>query len=121
MGRRAKNPLADLAATARAQLQRAKALGRSLDERLKVKQKVAPDWVPDEEWRKDFAAVTNTIQHAGNSLVRGLEGHKKDLGGLTEEQLEAQLNAELVQSAGTLTDDQWQRMCDARAKAGKAR
>lgn len=116
MGRRPKNELADLARTARAQLQRAKALGVSLDKRVETKRKVADDWIPDEEWRKDFANVTTAIQHAGNSLIRALEGNKKDLGGLTEEQLEAQLNAELVTSAQKMSDEQWQRMCEARAK-----
>jgi uncharacterized membrane-anchored protein YjiN (DUF445 family) len=117
MGRRAKNELANLARTARAHLSRAEALGRSLDERLKVKKEASEMWTPDEDWRRDFGSVTQTIQHAGNSLVRALEGNKKNLGGLTVEQLEAQFNAEIVQAAPSLTDEQWQRMVDARAKA----
>lgn len=117
MGRRPKNELVYLARTARAQLVRAESLGKSLDLRMKTKKEAADDWIPDEDWRRDFASVTQTIQHAGNSLVRALEGNKKDMGGLTDEQLEAQFNAELMQSAGTLTDEQWQRMVEARAKA----
>lgn len=117
MGRRAKNELANLARTARGHLARAEALGRSLDERLKVKKEASEMWTPDEDWRRDFASVTQTIQHAGNSLVRALEGNKKNLGGLTEAQLEAQFNAEIAQSATSLTDEQWQRMVDARTKA----
>lgn len=116
MGRRAKNPLAALAGASRAQLLRAEALGKSLDERMKMKREAAPDWTPDEDFRRDFAAITNTLQHAGNSLIRALEGHKKDLGGLTEEQLTAQFNAEIVSSAHQLTDEQWAKMCEARAK-----
>ena len=92
-------------------------LQKSLKERMKIKREASPEWVPDEDWRRDFASATNTLQHAGNSLVRALEGNKKDLGGLTEEQLKAQFNAEIVASAAELTDEQWQRMQDARAKA----
>lgn len=117
MGRRPKNELADLARTARAHLQRAKALGSSLDVRVVQKKTAADGWIPDEEWRKDFASVTNAIQHCGNSLVRALEGNKKDLGGMSEEQLQAQFNAEIVGAAASLSDEQWQRMVDARAKA----
>jgi hypothetical protein len=117
MGRTPKNELADLARAARAQLALAKALNASLANRMKAKQEVAPDWIPDEDWRRDFASVTNTLQHAGNSLVRALEGNKKNLGGLTEDQLEAQFNAEIVNSAQSLTPEQWDRMCAARAKA----
>lgn len=116
MPRRPKNELAALATASRAHLRRAEALGKSLDERMKVKRDVSPEWTPDEDWRRDFASVTQTLQHAGNSLIRALEGNKKNLAGLTEEQLEAQLNAELVNSAGSLSDEQWQRMCEARAK-----
>lgn len=117
MPRRPKNELAALAAASRAHLQRANALGRSLDERMRIKRAAADDWTPDEDFRRDFAAITNTLQHAGNSLIRALEGNKKNLGGLTEEQLEAQFNAEIVNSAQSLTDEQWARMCEARAKA----
>ena len=117
MSRRPKNELAALASASRAHLQRANALGRSLDERMKVKKEASEQWTPDEDFRRDFAAITTTLQHAGNSLIRALEGNKKNLGGLTEEQLEAQFNAEIVNSAGQLTDEQWQRMQEARAKA----
>lgn len=117
MPRRPKNELAALAAASRAQILRANALGRSVDERMRLKRAASEQWTPDEDFRRDFAAITNTLQHAGNSLIRALEGNKKNLGGLTEEQLEAQFNAELVNSAQSLTDEQWARMCEARAKA----
>lgn len=117
MGRRPKNELANLARTARDQLRRAESLGKSLDARAKLKRAASDEWTPDEDWRRDFAAVTQTIQHAGNSLVRSLEGNKKSLSGLTEEQLLAQFNAELVAAAPQLTDEQFQRICEARAKA----
>lgn len=105
-----------LARASRAQLIRAEALGKSLDSRMKTKRELSPDWTPDEDFRRDFAAITNTLQHAGNSLIRSLEGRKKDLGSLTEEQLTAQFQAEIVAAAGTLSDDEWARMCEARAK-----
>jgi hypothetical protein len=117
MGRRPKNELANLARSSRAQLALAEELIASLKLRMKMKREVSPEWVPDEDWRRDFASATNTLQHAGNSLIRALEGNKKNLGGLTEEQLVAQFNAEIVSSAATLTDEQWGRMCEARAKA----
>lgn len=116
---RPKNELAHLARTARAQLLRADKLGKSLDVRLRTKQAAADDFVPDEDWRRDFLSVTQTIQHAGNSLIRALEGNKKDMGGLTEAQLEAQFQAEIVQAAGSLTEEQWARMSEARAKKQK--
>lgn len=119
MARRPKDELQALAKASRAQLLRAEALGKSLDRRMTIKKEASEEWTPDEDFRRDFAAITNTLQHAGNSLIRALEGRKKDLGGLTEDQLEAQLNAELVNSANTLTDEQWRRMCEARQKAGK--
>lgn len=117
MGRRPKNELANLAKTARAQLTLAEELIASLKLRMKQKREVCPEWVPDEDWRRDFASATNTLQHAGNSLIRALEGNKKNLSGMTDEQLEAQFNAEIVNAAATLTDEQWNRMCEARAKA----
>lgn len=120
MPRRPKNELAGLARAAKSQIGRAEALGKSLDTRLKMKREVSPEWTPDEDFRRDFAAITNTLQHAGNAMIRGLEANKKDLGGLTEEQLEAQFNAELVAAAASLTDDQWARMKEARAKAGRS-
>jgi hypothetical protein len=92
-------------------------LGKSLDRRLKAKLDAADDFTLDEDFRRDFAAITTTLQHAGNSLIRAMEGHKKDLGGLTEEQLTAQFNAEIISSAQSLSDEQWQKMLDARAKA----
>lgn len=94
-------------------------MGKSLDKRIAVKREAADDWTPDEDFRRDFAAITNTIQHAGNSLVRALEGNKKNLGGLTEEQLEAQFRAEIVTSAQSMSDEDWQRMVAARAKQGR--
>jgi hypothetical protein len=108
-----------LARAARAQLVRAEKLGVSLDVRMKEKQEGHDGWIPDEDWRRDFGAVTTTLQHAGNSLVRALEGNKKDLGGQTEQQLDAQFQAELVQAAPALTDEQWEKMAAARAKMKK--
>lgn len=119
MPRRPKNELSGLARAARDQLKRAEALGKSLDERVKMKREASEVWVPNEDDRRDFAAITNTLQHAGNAMIRGLEANKKNLSGLTEEQLTAQFNAEIVAAAPQLTDEQWARMCDARAKAGK--
>lgn len=80
---------------------------------------LAPNWTPDEDWRRDFASVTQTLQHAGTAMQRALESNKKDKDGLSEEQLEAQLREELVKSAQTLDDEEWALMCAARAKAGK--
>lgn len=119
MGRRPQNPLQALADAARDQLRRARALGRSLDERIKVKQAASPEFTMDEDARRDFAAITTTLQHAGNSLIRALEGNKKDLGALSEDQLEAQFRDEIVRAAQAMSDEDWQRMCAARAKAGK--
>lgn len=119
MGRKAKNELAALARAAKSQVARAEALGKSLDSRIRMKKDASPEWVPNEDDRRDFAAITNTLQHAGNALIRGLDANKKDLGGLTEEQLQAQFNAEIVTSAQTLTDEQWAQMVDARRKAGR--
>lgn len=119
MGRQPKNEYASLARIARAHIKRAELLGKSLDARVVVKREASEMWTPDEDWRRDFASVTTSIQHATNSLVRALESNKKNLGSLTEAQLEAQFNAEIVQSAGSLTDDQWARMREARAKAGR--
>jgi hypothetical protein len=119
MGRKPRNELQALASAARAHLRRAEALGRSLDERMKIKRAASPEWTPDEDFRRDFAAITNTLQHAGNAMIRGLEGNKKDMGGLTEAQLEAQFAAELIRNAQAIPDDQWQQMLAARAKAGR--
>lgn len=119
MGRRPKNELASLARAAKSQIARAESLGRSLDARVKMKKEASELWTPNEDDRRDFAAITNTLQHAGNAMIRGLEANKKDLGGLTEEQLQAQFNAELINSAQTMSDEEWARMVDARRKAGK--
>lgn len=119
MGRRPKNELAELARTARQQLKRAEDLGKSLDSRLKIMKAGSENWTLNEDFRRDFAAITMTIQHAGNSLVRAIEGNKKNLGGLTDAQLEAQLNSELVKAATTLTDEQWSMMVAIRAKRGQ--
>ena len=119
MGRRSKNELAGLARAAKAQIARAEALGKSLDARTKMKREASPEWVPNEDDRRDFAAITNTLQHAGNAMIRGLEANKKDLGGLTEEQLEAQFQAELIASAQTMSDEDWNKMVEARRKAGR--
>ena len=119
MGRKPTNELAGLARAARKQIDLATALGQSLTNRMKIKKDASTEWTPDEDWRRDFQSVTTTLQHAGNALARALEGNKKNLGGLTEEQLEAQFNAEIVVAAAQLTDEQWARMCEARAKAGK--
>lgn len=119
MGRREKNELGALARAARAQIARAAELGKSIDARMKIKKEASPEWTPDEDFRRDFAAITNTIQHAGNAMTRALEGNKKNTDGLSEEQLQAQMNAEVVRSAQTLTDDEWALMVAARAKAGR--
>lgn len=119
MGRRPKNELSGLARAAKAQLVRAEALGKSLDARVKLKKNASEEWTPDEDFRRDFAAVTNTLQHAGNAMIRGLEANKKDLGGLTEEQLTAQFQAEIISMAQTVSDEDWNRMVEARRKAGR--
>lgn len=119
MGRRVADPLVYLARAARQQLVRAETLGKSLDVRLKAKKELAADFIPDEDWRRDFASVTQALKQAGDSLIRALEGNKKDLGGLTEAQLTAQFNAEIVQAAQTLTDEQWAKMCESRAKLAR--
>ncbi len=117
MGRTPRNPWAALAQAAQAQLTRAKALGKSLDSRVKKKLAASEEWTLDEDFRRDFAAVTAALQHAGNSLARALEGGAKALGGMTDAQLEAQFDVEIVRSAISLSDEDWQVMCDARAKA----
>ena len=119
MGRRAKNELAALARAAKKQIARAEALGASLDERVKIKRAASEMWTPTEDDRRDFAAITNTLQHAGNAMTRALEGNKKNTDGLSEAQLEAQFNAEIVRSAQTMTDEEWAAMVAARAKAGR--
>lgn len=116
MGRRPKNELAALARAARAQIARAEMLGKSLDIRMKLKREASDTWVPDEDFRRDFASITTTLQHAGNAMIRGHEANKKELGTVTEEQLQAQFNAELVNAAQTMTEDEWNRMLEVRAK-----
>ncbi len=116
MGRTPKNELAHLARTARAQIKRAEEIGKSLDIRLKAKKLASDEFTLDEDTRRDFAMVTAALQHAGNAYVRATEANKTMLGGLTEPQLEAQFNAELVRAATALTDEQWDAMCRARAK-----
>jgi len=119
MGRKPRpgNETAALARAASDQLNRAKLIGRSLDNRLKVKIKAADDFTLNEDDRRDFAAITNAIQHAGNSLLRALEGNKSHLSGLTDEQLQAQFQEELVRAASTMSDEDWNRMAEARQKA----
>ncbi len=117
VGRKAKNPLAALANAARDQLKRAEALGKSLDVRMKTKQTASDAFTLDEDFRRDFAAVTAALQHAGKSLVTALDSNKKDLAGLSEAQLDAQFAVEIVKAATTLSDEDWDRMCAARAKA----
>lgn len=119
MGRTPKNELASLARAAKAQIARAEALGKSIDSRMKTKKEASDQWTPDEDFRRDFSAITNTLQHAGNAMTRALEGNKKNLGALTEDQLQAQFNAEIINSAQSMSDEDWQRMCEARAKARK--
>lgn len=116
MARRAKNELSALAKASREHLKRADMLGKSLDARLKLRREASDEFTVDEDARRDFAAITTALQHAGNSLIRALDANKKSLSGMTEDQLTAQLNSELVHSAATLSDEQWQSMVDARAK-----
>lgn len=119
MPRRPKNELAALARAAKAQIARATKLGESVDARMKMKIGASEMWTPDEDIRRDIAAITNTLQHAGNAMTRALEGNKKNTDGMSEAQLEAQFNAEIVRSAQTMTDEEWQLMLAARAKAGR--
>lgn len=116
MGRKPKNELAALARASRDQIKRAELLGKSLDARLKKKRDLSDEWTPDEDFRRDFASITQTLQHAGNAMSRALEDNKKNLGGLTEEQLMAQLKAELVPIVQSLSDEEWNLLCEARAK-----
>lgn len=121
MGRRPKDEISTLAQTAREQLKRARALGKSLDVRLKKKQDASDEFTLDEDYRRDFAAVTAALQHAGNALTRAVEAQQKTNAGLTEVQLEAQFAAEIVKMAPKLTETQWASMCDAREKARHVR
>jgi len=119
MGRHPKDgsDLLALARAARAQLRRSESLGKSLDLRLKMKREAADNFTLDEDDRRDFAAITHALQHAGNSLARALEGNKKDLGSVSEDQLQAQFNAEIINSAQSMSDEDWNKMLEARAKA----
>ena len=117
MGRKPKSGYTALARAARAQLALADSLNASLKQRMKIKREASDMWVPDEDWRRDFASVTNTLQHSGNALTRALAENKKDLGSMTDEQLQAQFQAELINAAQTLSDDDWNKMCAARMKA----
>lgn len=117
MGRPAKNEFAELARTARAQLKRAELLGKSLDARLTKKKAASDEFTLDEDYRRDFAAVTTAIQHAGKSLVTALEGNKGHLNGMSEAQLSAQFSVEVVKMAPSISDEDWAAMCAARAKA----
>lgn len=119
MSRRPKNELAALATAARAQLNRATLLGRSLDLRLKAKVKAADEFTLDEDARRDFQSITHVIRDAGAALIKAVDGEKKNLGDLTEAQLEAQFRAEIVSAASSMSEDDWNKMCDARAKAGR--
>lgn len=116
MGRKPKNPFSALAESARAHLRRAQALGKSLDNRLKIKLQASPEWIPDDAYRQDFELVTRTLRDAGACLTKALEGNKKELGGLTEEQLLAQLKAEMTNIVRTLSQEEWQALVDARNK-----
>lgn len=103
----------------RKQLQRAERLGESLDARIEFEnarrahivdkdpEAARMPWVPDEEWRKDFNNVNTTIAQAGQSLIRALEGNKKNLAGVPTEQLEAQFKAELARAAANMTPEEW--------------
>jgi hypothetical protein len=111
-----KDELAELARTARRQINRARQLGQSLDYRTEEKKKAHEGWIPDEDWRRDFQSVTTALQHGGQTLLRALEGNKEDLGGLTEEQLEAKFKDELKRMVSTMSDEEWDEMVAIRAK-----
>jgi hypothetical protein len=117
MGRPPKNEFSSLAKSANAQLRRAEMLGKSLDERLKAKRKAADEFTLNEDDRRDFQSITQTIRDCGVALVRALDANKKDLAGLSEDQLTVQFQAELVKAAQEISDDNWARMVAARAKA----
>ena len=119
MGRRPQNEYAALAKSANAQLRRAEQLGKSLDERLKIMRAAADGFTLNEEFRRDFAAITQTIRDCGVALVRAREANKKDLSGLSEDQLTAQFQAELIKAAQEMSDADWARMLEARAKVAR--
>ena len=119
MGRKPRNEFASLAKSANAQLKRAEMMGRSLDERLKVMRAGSDGFTMNDEFRRDFAAITQTIRDCGVALVRALDANKKDLAGLSEAQLTAQFQAELIRAAQEMSDEDWNSMIAARAKAGR--
>lgn len=119
MGRKPRNEFAALAKSAAAQLRRAELLGKSLDARLKVKRDAADEFTLNEDDRRDFASITTTIRDCGVALVRALDANKKDLSGLSEDQLTAQYHAELIKAAHEMSDEDWNKMVAARAKAGR--
>lgn len=116
MGRRPKTDLSKLIIAAQQHLDRARELGKSLDERLRAKKSAAADWIPDDLWRADFKTVSETLRDAGAMMLRATEAHKNDLQELTEEQLEAQLKAELPGLIPQLTDEEWEQLVAIRAK-----
>src|SRR5262245_8518290 len=106
--------MAVLAQTARAHIQRAKILGKSLDERLKKKAEASDEFTVDEDYRRDFKMVTEALQHGGKMLENALDAEAKQNAGFTEAQLKAQFQAEVIQAATTMTESDWNLMKDAR-------
>lgn len=111
MPRSPKSDLATLARTAKDQLRRAELLGTSLDIRLKTGMREASkedrSWSPDDSWRSDFNTVTTTISQVGQALQRALEANQKRLGGMTIDQLEAQLRSEILRMVPSFTPEDW--------------
>ena len=107
-----KNDMATLVRVSRKQLARAEVLGMALDIRQEKESKTLGDapWSPDEDWRKDFKSVNETLATAGQSLIRGLEGNKKNLSNVPTEQLEAQFKAELEKAAAMFSPEEWARL-----------
>lgn len=112
--------MAALARAARDHLERAKMLGASLDMRMKRgardAAKIDEAWVPDDLWRADFDKVTNAITRAGSALKEALEGHQKQLGGMSVEELEEQLKAELPRIVAKFTAEDWGRLDEIRMR-----
>lgn len=117
MPRRPKNELAALARASRTHLKRAELIGKSLDRRLKEKIDASDEFTLTEDDRRDFSAITDTLKHAGSAMMKALENNKRDLGEQTEAQLEAQFREEIIRTAQSMSDEDWQRMCEAREKA----
>jgi hypothetical protein len=114
-----RNDYNTLARTARDHLSRARMLGTSLDKRAKHEARNGGGlelWQPDDSWRADFDKVSTAIVQAGNALQKALEANQKKLGGMTVEQLEAQLIAELPRLAQTFTPAQWESLDRVRMK-----